>query len=73
MRGLLIVSLMLLGFVPASLAGDSRVALVVGVASYQHAAALANTCNDASDVSALLQRLGFTVQTVIDPDLIRIH
>ena len=68
MRVLLIASLMLLGFVQAVLASDARVALVVGVGSYQHAAALANTRNDASDVGAALQRLGFTVQTVLDPD-----
>ncbi|GJD43995.1 hypothetical protein AFCDBAGC_1857 [Methylobacterium cerastii] len=68
MRVLLIASLMLFGFVQAVLAGAERVALVVGVASYQHAAPLANTRNDANDVGAALQRLGFTVQTVLDPD-----
>lgn len=68
MRVLVIASLILLGLVRAVIAGDARVALVVGVASYQHATVLANTRNDASDVGDALQRLGFTVQTLLDPD-----
>jgi len=45
---------------------DRRVALVIGNASYQNAARLANPTNDATDVAASLKRLGFTVSTVID-------
>ena len=38
-----------------------RVALVIGNASYQHAPLLANPINDAVDLSAALERLGFSV------------
>ena len=43
-----------------SLAGQ-RVALVIGNASYSHASSLANPVNDATDIGAALDRLGFTV------------
>lgn len=49
-------------------AAESRIALVVGVSAYRHASPLPNTLNDANGVSAVLQRLGFKVQTVLDPD-----
>ena len=39
----------------------SRVALVIGNASYAHAPALANPLNDAADIGAALRRLGFSV------------
>ena len=45
---------------PAVLAAE-RVALVIGNASYAHAPALANPLNDAADVGAALERLGFAV------------
>jgi uncharacterized caspase-like protein len=48
-------------------AGGARIALVVGVSKYEHAASLPNTLNDAKDVSAALKRLGFDVETVLDP------
>ena len=38
-----------------------RVALVIGNASYAHAPALANPLNDATDIGAALDRLGFAV------------
>jgi uncharacterized caspase-like protein/CubicO group peptidase (beta-lactamase class C family) len=49
-------------------AAGSRVALVVGVSKYEHAPALANTINDASAVAAALKRVGFDVETLLDPD-----
>ena len=45
---------------------NERVALVVGNASYQHAAPLANPKNDAEDMAALLRRLGFQVTAGLD-------
>ena len=39
----------------------SRVALVIGNASYAHAPVLANPPNDAADVGAAFGRLGFEV------------
>ena len=38
-----------------------RVALVIGNASYAHAPSLANPLNDANDIGAALERLGFAV------------
>ena len=43
-----------------ALAGQ-RVALVIGNASYDHASSLANPLNDATDMGAALERLGFAV------------
>jgi hypothetical protein len=47
---------------------ETRIALVVGASAYQHASHLANTLNDAQEVAAELKRLGFEVETVMDPD-----
>ena len=47
---------------PASAA--QRVALVVGNASYAHAPSLANPLNDATDIGAALDRLGFAVTRI---------
>jgi uncharacterized caspase-like protein len=49
-------------------AQDRRVALVVGVGGYKNAPALPNPPNDGRDLSAVLGRLGFEVETLIDPD-----
>jgi hypothetical protein len=51
----------------AAHAEGRRVALVVGVSQYEHAPALANTLNDAREMSAALKRVGFDVETVLDP------
>ena len=45
-----------------------RVALVVGVSNYQHVPRLGNPTNDALEISNAFYRLGFQVQTLIDPD-----
>ena len=47
---------------------DDRAALVVGNATYEHAPALATPLNDAADVGAALQRLGFAVTRIDDAD-----
>ncbi len=49
-----------LGFQPEACA-EGRVALVIGNAAYVNAPALHNSRNDADDMSAQLQRLGFEV------------
>jgi peptidoglycan hydrolase-like protein with peptidoglycan-binding domain len=46
---------------------EKRVALVIGVARYQNAPALANPANDARLVGPALKKLGFDVQIVVDP------
>ena len=48
-------------FATAPLSAAPRVALVIGNASYAHAPALANPLNDAADMDAALERLGFAV------------
>ena len=45
-----------------------RVALVVGNSTYSHIARLPNPENDAADMAAALQRLGFEVTTAQDAD-----
>jgi uncharacterized caspase-like protein len=45
-----------------------RVALVVGISNYKFAPRLENPTNDALDVSNAFYRLGFQVQSLIDPD-----
>jgi hypothetical protein len=47
---------------------DGRVALVVGVSNYEYAGLLANTLNDANDMTAALKRLGFDVETLLNPN-----
>ena len=46
----------------------SRVALVIGASAYRHVPTLPNTLNDARAVAAALTRIGFEVDTVLDPD-----
>ena len=49
-----------------ALAAPERVALVIGNAAYQHASRLANPLNDAADVAAALERVGFSVTSLTD-------
>ena len=49
-----------IGAGPAA-ANLKRVALVIGMADYQHAPRLSNTLNDADDMAEALKRLNFTV------------
>ena len=52
----------------ASAQSGRRVALVVGVSGYKYVPRLGNPTNDALDISNAFYRLGFQVQTLIDPD-----
>lgn len=52
---------------PAS-AADKRVALVIGNSAYKNTAALKNPSNDATDIAAALERLGFEVIRGLDLD-----
>ena len=47
---------------------DVRIALVVGVSAYVNVPVLRNTTNDATAVGAALERLGFAVDIVLDPN-----
>jgi hypothetical protein len=55
-------------FSRTSASTDTRLALVIGNGIYPNVP-LKNTTNDARDMSAALQRLGFSVSLVIDGDL----
>ena len=55
------VIICLLFFVSSSAMGAQRVALVIGNSNYAHVPVLPNPRNDASDISAALERLGFVV------------
>ena len=57
--------LWLAAIVSPAIAGH-RVALVLGNAAYLHTAALRTPVNDASDVGAALERLGFAVTRITD-------
>jgi hypothetical protein len=53
--------------VPAEAAGK-RVALVIGNSGYEHAGELVNPKNDAADIAAALEKVGFVVISGIDLD-----
>jgi hypothetical protein len=67
-RLLLLIGLASLWTIGACHAATTRVALVVGVANYAHAPALAHSLNDARDIAAALRRLNFDVDLVLNPD-----
>jgi uncharacterized caspase-like protein len=52
----------------AAHAAGRRLALVIGNSAYQHAPLLKNPRNDADDLAAVLEKLGFTVIKGIDLD-----
>jgi hypothetical protein len=52
----------------AALASETRVALVIGNSAYRHAAMLDNPQNDASDMAAAAEKLGFKVIKGLDLD-----
>ena len=62
-----VLALVLLASASVALAAG-RVALVVGNSTYSHIARLPNPENDAADIAAALQRLGFEVTTAQDAD-----
>ena len=70
MRRLMIVILALftLFILIAQVRASQRVALVIGNAKYKHAPALANPLNDAGDLGAALDRLGFKVTRLDNAD-----
>lgn len=47
--------------VPTANAADKRVALVIGNSGYKHSVELKNPINDARDMAAALEKVGFTV------------
>jgi len=67
-RGLILglgVIALLMGFAAASASADGkRVALVAGNSAYRNVPELPNPANDAGDVAAALNRLGFSVTLI---------
>ena len=57
----------------SAVAGEDRVALVIGNAAYTETAPLANPANDANDVAAALEGLGFEVIKVVDGDKLKME
>ncbi len=66
-RGLLVL-LWLALFAPQVIAAPKRVALVIGNSAYQHAPALSNPRNDATDFAVALRAFGFKVVEAHDLD-----
>ena len=58
----------LVAMLSATASAAPRVALVIGNAAYAHAPALANPLNDAADMGAALDRLGFSVTRLENAD-----
>lgn len=57
-----LIAVLIVIWLPNPAAGQASVALVIGNGGYRHVPALPNTTNDANDVSAAFERLGFAVQ-----------
>lgn len=67
--GLLVWLLSLMAWATQATAeSPRRVALLLGNADYRHVAPLANPANDARDIGAALERIGFTVMLRLDLD-----
>jgi uncharacterized caspase-like protein len=64
---LMLLMAALLGL-PEAACAQGRVALVIGNSVYSKVPSLPNPSHDAQDVAAALERLGFSVKTVIDAD-----
>src|SRR5215467_3325264 len=63
---LCVLAVAVFGALPAS--AEKRVALIIGNSAYQQAGTLANPVNDAKEMAAALQDLGFVVLLGLDLD-----
>ena len=54
-------------------AAAERVALVIGMSSYETVPILDNTVNDANYISEALQSIGFDVSTILDTGTEKLH
>jgi formylglycine-generating enzyme required for sulfatase activity len=68
MRALFALAVAIFALAPriTSAEAQTRVALVIGNGGYRNVPALPNPANDARDIAASLERLGFAVRRVID-------
>jgi hypothetical protein len=62
------VGALILALASPALASDKRVALVIGNSAYRNAKALSTPVNDATELAAKLEKLGFTVSLATDLD-----
>jgi hypothetical protein len=69
--GLFSTLILALGAAPA--AAYERVALLIGNSAYQSVTPLANPTNDATDLAAALERVGFEVTLATDLDFVGMH
>ncbi|MDR1059398.1 MAG: caspase family protein, partial [Treponema sp.] len=58
--------LALLFFAPPALFAQQKYALVIGNAAYTSVTKLNNTANDAGDMKAALETLGFSVESLVN-------
>ena len=61
-------TLVMLGIASAASAASDRIALVFGLGGYQSLPGLDNTLNDARDMAATLERIGFDVTLSLDTE-----
>jgi uncharacterized protein len=66
LRSTLVLVMLLLASIDLARA-DSRVALIVGSSDYRHAPAIPHAVNDAAEVAAAFERLGFTAIKALNP------
>ena len=57
---------LLLAFLPTFLPAQQKFALVIGNSAYSNVTKLANPVNDANDMAALLEQLGFNVEKILN-------
>ena len=67
-RNVLTLFVLAASSVTIAFAAENRVALVIGNSAYRHAAVLDNPKNDASDMAAAAEKLGFQVIKGLDLD-----
>ena len=68
LRNVAVLLVLAASSVTIAFASENRVALVIGNSAYQHASALANPKNDAADIAAAAEKLGFKVIKGLDLD-----
>jgi uncharacterized caspase-like protein len=68
LRYVVVVLVLAASSVTFAFASEQRVALVIGNSAYRNAAALANPTNDAADMAAAAEKLGFKVIKGLDLD-----
>jgi uncharacterized caspase-like protein len=68
LRNAAVLLVLYAGSVTIAFAAENRVALVIGNSAYRYASVLGNPKNDAADIAAAAERLGFKVVKGVDLD-----